>query len=163
MSRSVRPPWLSLVVVALCCGVAPYRALAESVPVSVTVTAQFSSRTSLHVPTHSLQFDIVHPAEPAVASVMFTAGARTVADAPVLLLFEMTDEIRDIDGRLHGDTTVTLINRDDGMSAELTPRTPTIARRWIGSGLRTGYLMFALRTGTAGRYRVPIRVTLTAP
>jgi len=163
VSPSVNPRWLSLVTMALLCSITPNRAAAESAPASVIVKAQFSSRTSLQVSKHSLQFDVVQPAQPATATVRFAAAARTSNGAPVLLTFEMVDEIRGMDGLHHDGATMTLTDADEGMSVELKHGAAITARRWTGSGLRTGHLVFALRTASVGRYSVPIRLTLTAP
>jgi hypothetical protein len=38
-----------------------------------------------------------------------------------------------------------------------------VAGRWIGSGLRTGRLTFALRSAVAGTYSLPVRFVLSAP
>jgi hypothetical protein len=112
---------------------------------------------------HSLQFEVVDPEQPARASVSFSAAARTVSGAPVLLTFELADEIRAIDGPHHGNARLTLTDADDGLIAELKQGATITARRWTGSGLRTGDLVFTLRAATAGRYSVPVRLTLTAP
>jgi hypothetical protein len=141
----------------------PSRATAESAPATVKVTAQLSSRTSLRVSNDVLQFEVLYPTQPVVVSVGFVAGARTTDRSPVLLLFEMVEAVRGIDGVHHGDATLTLMNEDGGVITELKPGTPATARRWVGSGQRAGRLLFALRAETAGRYRVPMRLTLTAP
>jgi hypothetical protein len=107
--------------------------------------------------------EVVYPTQPVMVSVGFAAGARTFPDGAVLLSFEMVEHVRGIDGLPHGGATLTLMNEDGGTLTEVKPGVPTTARHWVGSGLRTGHLVLALRAETAGRYMVPIRVTLSAP
>jgi hypothetical protein len=166
---SATPRRVFVLFAALLCSATPSRATAESapaaesVPASVKVTAQLSSRTSLRVSNDLLQFEVVYPTQPVMVSVGFAAGARTFPDGAVLLSFEMVEHVRGIDGLPHGGATLTLMNEDGGTLTEVKPGVPTTARHWVGSGLRTGHLVLALRAETAGRYMVPIRVTLSAP
>ena len=163
MRLSATPRRPILLIAALFCSAMPSQATTECAPASVKVTAQLSSRTSLRVSNDLLQFEVVYPTQPVIVSVGFAAGARTFPDGAVLLSFEMVEDIRELDGLHHGDATLTLMNEDGGTLAEVKAGVPTTIRRWVGSGLRTGQLVFALRAETAGRYMVPIRVTLTAP
>jgi hypothetical protein len=49
------------------------------------------------------------------------------------------------------------------LAGPVAARGMTTAGRWIGSGLRTGRLIFQLRASAAGTYAVPLRFVLSAP
>ena len=70
-------------------------AAAESAHASVTITAVFSTRTSLDVSAQILRFDPTEPGQPATASVVFSAKARTGAGSEVILSVE---PLRDVEG-----------------------------------------------------------------
>ena len=143
---------------------APRAAFAADATASIAVHAQVAGRTSLTVSTQSLQFDVVTPAEAAVASVDFSAAARTHGDADVILSVGLA---RDIDASTgFSDTGGSLIfsGEGDGTLSGVMGRTgPSVAARWTGSGRRQGRLVFALRARAAGSYAVPVRFILTAP
>ena len=133
---------------------------AESACSSVTVVATFSSRTTLQVSSDLLRFDVISADAPATASIDFVAAARTHAGGPVVLSIE---PVRPADS---DDAASSLSVNGDGastMSTAISADEPTVAGQWIGSGVRRGRLVFALRTAMLGNHVIPIRLVLTAP
>jgi len=129
---------------------------AETACGTVTVVATFSSRTTLHVSSDLLHFDVVSADAPATAAVDFVAAARTNAGGPVVLSIERVPQADAAALSFDGAGAGT---RSGTMSAD----GPTVAGQWIGSGVRRGRLVFALRSTTPGNHVVPIRFVLSAP
>ena len=125
---------------------------AESATASVTVNVQLMTRTSLRVSAEALRFDVSHPDEPAIASVDFSAAARTQPGAEVVLTVE---PLQAVDGSLSV--------RGDGIFTLLAAAHPVVAGRWVGSGSRAGRLEFSLCSPATGTYAVPVRFVLSAP
>jgi hypothetical protein len=127
---------------------------------SVTVVATFSSRTTLKVSSELLAFDVTGADTAATASVDFVAAARTHASGPVVLSI---DPIREASS----ESAVSSLTFDgDGAgttSGSVTAAASTVAGQWVGSGVRQGRLVFALRSSTLGTHIVPIRFVLSAP
>ena len=137
---------------------------AETANASVTVVATMGSRTSLKVSADLLHFDVASPGQPALAAVDFFAGARTLADAQVVLSVEPLRGVEGPGGAADVESSVSFTGEGDGtLGGMLAPIGPTIAGKWTGSGLRRGRLIFALRAGAAGGYTVPVRFVLSAP
>jgi hypothetical protein len=130
----------------------------ESASASITVHVHFASRTSLTVSTEVLQFTVGNITETATATLDYSAAARTDAGAAVTLSFEVLD-----DPRGPGAAIVSSINDEAGTTIDVAASTPAVSRQWVGSGIRTGRMTFALRARKPGQYMVPIRFTLTAP
>jgi hypothetical protein len=133
---------------------------AETACGSVTVVATFSSRTTLQVSSDLLSFDVASVDTPATASVDFLAAARTHAGGPVVLSIEPIRQ----PGSESGVSSLTF-NGDGGgtTSGTVAAEAPTVAGQWIGSGVRRGRFVFALRSSTLGTHIVPIRFVLSAP
>ena len=122
---------------------------------SVTVAATFSSRTTLHVSSDVLQFDVTNSKEPAVTSIDFVAAARTHAGGPVVLSLEPPPSL---------SSALSFSGDGDGLrSGLMASDEPTVAGQWTGSGVRHGRLVFALRSPQAGSAVIPIRFVLSAP
>lgn len=147
-------------------------ASAETGSTTLVVTATFNSRTSLNVSADVLQFDVVSPADPAVATVAFSARARTAGSAQVVLSVEPLQEVSgphgpalsSVEGPLDTQSALTFSGVGEGtLSGAVTASGPTVAGRWIGSGLRHGTLVFALRATAPGKYSIPVRFVLSAP
>ncbi len=137
---------------------------AETVSRVVTVEATFSSRTSLHVSADLLEFDVASPGRPATAAIEFSAGARTRPDAEVVLSVEPLRGMDGPGGAADVESPVSFAGEGGGtMSGTLASSGAAVAGRWIGSGLRRGRLVFALRSGAAGTYTLPVRFVLSAP
>jgi hypothetical protein len=133
---------------------------AETACRSVTVVATFSSRTTLQVSSDLLTFDVISAEAPATASVDFLAAARTHAGGPVVLSIERVREAT------AESAVASLAFNGDGAgttSGSVSGQSPTVAGQWIGSGVRRGRLVFALRSSTTGTHIVPIRFVLSAP
>ena len=128
---------------------------------SISVLATFSSRTTLQVSVDLLEFEVTSPAAPVTASVDFTAAARTRAGAPVVLSIE---SVGAPGGPNTPDASLSFSGEGEGTTAGIvSPDSPTIAGQWVGSGVRRGRFLFALRANSTGTYTVPLRFVLTAP
>ena len=126
---------------------------------TVTAQVQIAARSSLIVSSQVLRFSVLHPGQPAVATVDFVAGVRTQAGGEVVLTVETdASDVLAADARLtfSGEAEATL----DGA---VTMRGPSVAGRWIGSGRRTGRIAFALHGAARGTYQIPVRFVLSAP
>jgi hypothetical protein len=135
---------------------------AENATGSLSVTAQFSSRTSLRVSTELLRFDVPNTGETATAAVDFSAAARTHSGSDVVLSVEPVNGV----GGPHGAAASSLnfVGEGEGTSSgTLCDASATVAGRWVGSGLRTGRLVFSLRATASGTYTLPLRFVLSAP
>jgi hypothetical protein len=134
---------------------------AETASGSITVLATFSSRTTLQVSADVLQFDVIDPNAPATESVDFVAAARTHATSPVVLSVESVGASGGPNTR---DGSLSFSGEGNGTKAGVvSPDSPAIAGQWVGSGVRRGRFVFALRANGAGTYTVPLRFVLTAP
>jgi hypothetical protein len=143
---------------ATAAGTAP--ATAEIVTVSVPVTVTVCSRTSLKVSSDTLRFDAGAAGADASASVDFSAAGRTARDGELVLSVEPLGG----GDRPGGGEPITFVGSGEGTrSGALRPDSPTVAARWIGSGLRTGTLTFSWRPAAPGSYAVPLRFVLSTP
>lgn len=127
---------------------------------SVTVVATFSSRTTLKVSAESLAFDVTSAETAAMASVDFVAAARTHLSGPVVLSIDPIQEASS-----EGAVSSLTFNGDGAgtTSGSVTTAASTVAGQWVGSGVRRGRFVFALRSSTLGTHIVPIRFVLSAP
>jgi hypothetical protein len=138
-------------------------AASDSATATLAVTAHFNSRTSLKVSASQLHFAVDDPDRAAVAAVEFSAGARTGEGAEVVLSVEPLGPVGGPGGAADVETAITFGGEGEGvLSGTLGASAPSVAGRWIGSGLRTGRLVFSLRAG-AGHYSLPVRFVLSAP
>jgi hypothetical protein len=137
---------------------------AEQASASIVVHARFHSRTSLRVSARLLQFEVPTESQAAIAAVDFSAGARTAADAEVVLSVEAARSIGGPGGAADVETSLSFSGEGDGTrSGSVGTDIPTVAGRWTGSGLRTGRLVFTLRAAAPGAYSVPLRFVLSTP
>jgi hypothetical protein len=152
------------VVAAIVLAAASTVSAADAATARVVVSVQFASRTSLKVSTDLLQFEVAGPNRPATASVDFAAGARTQAGAEVLLSIEQLRAVQGPGGASDLESSVSFAGEGDGtLAGALVATAPAVAGRWLGSGLRQGRLVFALRAGASGNYILPVRFVLSAP
>ena len=118
----------------------------------------FSTSGRVSVSADLLRFEVTSPGQPVTATVEFSAGTRTQSDAHVVL---SVDPIRGLEGPGGaGDVEASLSFAGHGegtLDGMLRGAGPTVAGQWIGSGLRHGRLVFALRAGATGTYTVPVR------
>jgi len=127
---------------------------------SVTVVATLSSRTTLQLSSDLLAFDVASAETPATASLEFVAAARTHAAGPVVLSIEPIQQANSEDAL----SSLTFSGEGAGTTTgSLTADAPTVAGQWIGSGVRRGRFVFALRSSTLGTHTVAIRFVLSAP
>ena len=137
---------------------------ADTTAATVVVTAQFSSRTSLHVSTELLQFDVTSPGQAATVSVDFAAGARTRSGAEVILSVEPLRAVEGPGGAADVESSVRFAGEGAGtLGGDLSVAGSSLAGRWLGSGMRTGRIVFSLRAAGSGSYMLPIRFVLSAP
>jgi hypothetical protein len=156
-------PLLVTTLAALLYGPA-FAAASETATGNVVVTAQFATRTSLTVSTRLLHFDVTVPGEPATVAVDFSAGARTPSGAEVVLSVEPLLGLQGPGGAADVEAELSFSGIGDGAaSGVMDARRPAIAGKWVGSGLRTGRLVFALRASASGSYSLPVRFVLTTP
>jgi hypothetical protein len=157
-------PIFGVVVAASVLAAASSVSAAETATASAVVSAQFSSRTSLKVSTDLLHFEVAEPGQTATATVDFAAGARTQAGAEVLLSIEQLHAVQGPGGASDLESSVSFAGEGAGtLAGALVAAGPAVAGRWIGSGLRQGRLVFALRAGASGNYMLPVRFILSAP
>jgi hypothetical protein len=131
---------------------------------SVSVNAQFTSRTSLKVSSELLRFEVVEAGATATASIEFSAGARTPSDGDVVLTIEPMRAIEGPGGAADVEASLSVSGEGQGLvAATVNPTSGTVIGRWQGSGLRAGRLVFALRTNATGSYSLPVRFVLSTP
>ncbi len=163
MKRS--PSWLAAIAFAgvLSVNGGVLRAMSDRTA-TLVMTAQVGARTALRVSAERLRFDVTDPGAPAVAAVDFVAAARTRHDGEVILTVQPERWIEGPGGAADVDASVVFTGEGAGtVSGELRPAAPATAGRWVGSGRRTGRLLFALRAGVEGTYVLPVRFVLSAP
>ena len=154
---------LTSLAIVVACTFMPASAHAAEATASIQVQARMSSRTALTVSTQSLHFTVAHPAEAATASVDFSAAARTHAGADVVLSIEIPRAIEDGEKQV-AEARLTFAGEGVGTrDGAIATAAPSVAARWIGSGRRSGRLVFTLRARAAGAYTVPVRFMLAAP
>ena len=131
----------------------------ESASATVTVSARFSTRTALRVSSQLLRFDVTAGSGAVTQVVEFSAGARTHAGGEVVLTVEAPDGLTAPSGAVPPSLT---FSAEGGPTGDVR-QSPCVAARWVGSGLRTGRVMFTLRSAAPGSYAVPVRFVLSAP
>ena len=157
-------PYLSIVAVAFLLTGTGWALAAETASATVTINAQFASRTSLTVSTELLQFDVARTDRPALAVVDFATAARTQAGAEVVLSVEPLHSAEGPGGAADIESSITFTGEGDGtLGGTIAAAGATPAGRWIGSGVRNGRLLFSLRAAAPGTYTVAMRFVLSAP
>lgn len=151
-----------LTVLAIFAGVDRARA-SDTAAATVVVTAQFGARTSLRVSSELLRFDVMTPGQPATVSVEFSAGARTRSGAEVIMSVERVRAIAGA-GLAADPGAVRFAGEGAGtLDGDLPAAGLSTAGRWLGSGMRTGRIVFSLAAAPAGSYTLPVRFVLSAP
>jgi len=101
-----------------------------------------------------------------VGTVDYRAAARTRADGEVVLTVEAQSDVPALDGPGGGrEAVIEFAGIGDGARGGVLRRAvPQVAGRWIGSGVRSGQLVFRLRgdAGAAGAV-VPLRFVISLP
>ena len=151
-------------VVAGWIGVPTVASAEDTASRALAISAIVSTRTSLKVSADLLQFDVMSPGQPAIATVEFSAGTRTQSGAPVVLSVEPLSGLEGPGGAGDVETSLSFAGQGEGtLGGMLRGTGPTVAGQWMGSGMRHGRLVFALQAGASGTYTVPIRFVLSAP
>jgi hypothetical protein len=120
----------------------------------LTIHASLQTATALQVSAHTLVFEVDSDGGTAVSSVDFVASARTTRSGEVILSVDAARNLEGLDS-----WTLTL----GEAGTPLPANGPIAAERWIGGGTRSGRVMFTLRAAAAGRYVVPVRLSLATP
>jgi hypothetical protein len=153
-----------MLVVSLAPGLVAGAAAAETAGASVAVSVQFSSRTTLHVSTKLLRFDVTDSQEAPAVAVQFAAGARTHSGAEVLLSVEPICDSDGLPAAGSAQSAISFSGHGNGtLDGSLHGTSPAVAGRWFGSGWREGQLVFALHGAPSGSYTLPVRFVLSAP
>lgn len=154
---------LSIFVVVIAWIGVPNVASADTASRALTVSATFSSRTSLKVSADLLRFEVA-AGQPATAIVEFSAGTRTQSGAQVVLSVEPLRGVEGPGGAGDVETSLSFAGQGEGtLGGMLRGTGPTVAGQWMGSGMRHGRLVFALQADASGTYTVPVRFVLSAP
>jgi hypothetical protein len=111
------------------------------------------------VSSHVLVFEVGADNGSAVASIDYVASARTARTGEVILSVEVTRSAEGPGGAADADSMLTLGEHPTPIAGDA----PVVAERWIGGGSRSGRLVFTFRAAAAGRYLVPMRVSLATP
>ena len=151
-------------VVAVLCFAAPVFADSgfETRTQTVTATVNVQSRTAVKLSRDVLEFVVPPGAREAVDVINFSAGARAMPDAGVVLVVEAGS----ISGAGPGGPAKPAAfsyTTGEGSSGDLSPFVPQVVATWTGGGLRRGELRFTLRDVPPGIYTAPIRVTVSVP
>lgn len=153
---AVRPAWLFLVLLSIGCP--PVVEGSEAVQ-HLTIRASVAPATTLRVSSQVLVFDVDSDEASAVARLDYTASARTQRDGEVILLVETTRSVEGPGGAADLDASLTM----GGEGIPVPSDEHVVAERWIGGGTRSGRIVFTLRGAAAGRYVLPVRVSLSIP
>jgi hypothetical protein len=127
---------------------------------TLVLRASLAPRTSLHVSTMRLRFDVAADGHGAIATVDYRAAARTEAGRPVLLTIEPDGDLEAADGS--GTTGLAVGCGGQASYLELTSGQPSLIGRWMGSGLWQGVVGCRLDRAVApGRYSLPVKFVLS--
>jgi hypothetical protein len=99
-------------------------------------------------------------------AIEFRAWARTASDGEVILTVEPLASIASLSGGASGtETTIGFEGSGDGaQTGALSDAHPETVARWVGSGLRTGRLIFTVRGPVSPQGgTLPLRFLLAAP
>ena len=118
----------------------------------------------MKVSARSLEFRIEPGSSEAVAVVEFTAAARAVPGADVLMTVAADGGLTGPGGAADVDAEVTFSGDGSGtLTGAVTLAETTTTARWSGGGVRNGRLVFTLRASTPGIYTLPVRFAVSTP
>ena len=129
---------------------------------TVTATVNVQPRTAVKLSSEWLEFVVPPGAREAVDVIDFSAGARAMPDAGVVLVVE-TGSISSAGPGGPAKPAALSYTTAEGSSGDLSPFVPQVVATWTGGGLRRGALRFTLRDVPPGTYTAPIRVTVSVP
>ncbi|MCX6546275.1 MAG: hypothetical protein NTV05_17925 [Acidobacteria bacterium] len=100
-----------------------------------------------------------------IGTIDYRAAARTRSDGEVVLTVEAQADLTALPGPATGESVIEFegvgFGARDGV---LRPDVPEVAGRWVGSGVRTGQLIFTLRGSAAATgMAVPLRFVISLP
>jgi len=156
-------------LVAACCagmglGAAP--AFAQSSQ-ALTIGAAIGPATSLRVSSSILILDAAAAATGSrvVGRIDIDARARARSAAEVVLTVEALQDPGSLGGGPDAEPLVIGFDGEGaGLVAGILSVTPHVVGRWVGSGVRQGQVVFALRSGgVASGATVPLRFVLSVP
>jgi hypothetical protein len=129
---------------------------------TVVATVNVQPRFAVSLSSERLEFVVPPGSHEAVDVIGFSAGARAMPDAGVVLVVEAGSITGGGPGGSAKSASLSYTTAS-GSSAELSPFVPQVIATWTGGGLRRGELRFTLRDVPPGIYTAPIRVTVSAP
>jgi hypothetical protein len=131
---------------------------------TVTIRAEFSSRTSLHVSSSLVQFDVADPLIWQTKVIHFSAFARTIPGGEVLLTMEPVGGVQAPERGPAAQDLSVLYEGEGGNSGTASEAGRHVVGRWTGSGVREGHVSFTLRGAQApGVYALSVKFVLSAP
>jgi hypothetical protein len=133
----------------------------------VRFQSEVSASTALRVSSSLLRIEPQPGVEAVVVGTIdYRAAARTRSDGEVVLTVEAQGTLPTLQGSTTGtESAIDFEGVGDGARAGvLRNDAPQIAGRWIGSGVRTGQLVFTLRGAAAASVTtVPLRFVISLP
>ena len=129
---------------------------------TVTATVYVQPRTAVKLSSEWLEFVVPQGAREAVDVIDFSAGARAMPGAGVVLTVEAGSISSTGPGGPAKPATLSYTTAE-GSSGDLSPFVPQVVATWTGGGLRRGELRFTLRDVPPGTYTAPVRVTVSVP
>jgi len=151
------------------CGALAYPMHASDVATTnVRFQSDISASTSLRVSSSLLRV----AAQPdtgagavVIGTIDYRAAARTRRDGEVVLTVEaQSDPSALAGGAADADLAIDFQGVGDGArGGVLRSDAPQVAGRWVGSGVRTGQLVFTLRGAAAQPGSIPLRFVLSLP
>ena len=129
---------------------------------TVTATVNVQPRTAVKLSSEWLEFVVPPGAREAVDVIDFSAAARAMPDAGVVLIVE-AGSISDAGSGGPAKPAALSYTTAEGSGGDLSPFVPRVVATWTGGGLRRGELRFTLRDVPPGTYTAPIRVTISVP
>jgi len=160
----MRSPALGCLVVALLAHPAASAGQSGDRSAAIVATATIAPRTSVKVSARTLEFRIEPGSSEAVAVVEFTAAARAVPGADVLMTLAADGGLTGPGGAADLDAELTFSGDGSGtLTGPVTLAETTTTARWTGGGVRNGHLVFTLRASTPGTYTLPVRFAVSLP
>lgn len=131
---------------------------------SVAATATISPRTAVHASAGELHFIVPEGSSEATASLDFTAAARAVPEAEVLLIAEPGSVPPSTGSGPATDAALGFAGEGEGTtSGTLAAGSRTVVGRWSGGGRRQGRFVFMLQGVQPGAYTISVRLVVSVP
>lgn len=134
----------------------------ESRTQTLTATVNVQPRTAVKLSSEWLEFVVPPGAREAVDVIDFSAAARAMPDAGVVLIVEAGPISSAGPGGPAKPAALSYATAE-GSGGDLSPFVPQVVATWTGGGQRRGALSFTVRDVPPGTYTVPIRVTVSVP